>query len=82
MTGFYVTMRRGKKVAWLLGPYDTHGEALADVDRARGEAERVDRWTWFDAFGTAKVTTLGGGSLRPGVLNERVGLHRTSEASP
>jgi hypothetical protein len=52
---YYVTMLRGKRVAWLAGPFDTHKEALSKVDDAKREACRLDVWADFDAFGTASV---------------------------
>lgn len=51
---FFVTcIREPALVAWLLGPYRTHAEALANVDRGRELAEKADPFTAFDAFGTA-----------------------------
>lgn len=51
---FYVTVRDGSKWAALLGPYDTHEAALADVETARALAcEANARAHWF-AFGTAR----------------------------
>lgn len=58
--GFYVTMRRetmeGVKVAWLLGPYDTHEAALGLVHTARDLAEKVDPRCAWEAFGTSSIT--------------------------
>jgi hypothetical protein len=39
----------------VLGPYATHGEALANVDRGRTMADLNDPWSAFDAFGTARA---------------------------
>ena len=59
MKAFYCTMIRGegaaRKVAWLLGPYATHDEALAEVPHAIRLAGEVDSWTSFDAFGTSSI---------------------------
>jgi len=52
---YYVSMIRGKRTALLAGPYDTHAEALANVEPARREASRVDPWSDFDAFGTCSL---------------------------
>ncbi|ATI15667.1 hypothetical protein [Bordetella phage vB_BbrM_PHB04] len=69
---YYVTMaREGRGVARLAGPFDTHDEALAHVDRAREEAEKADPRSTFDSFGTAGVVS---DNHRPGVLNERLGI--------
>lgn len=75
--GFYVTVRNGGRSGALLGPYGTHDEALANVDRAREYAEQVnDRAIWY-AYGTAKVTMEPGKELRPGIFNDRIGLTAT-----
>jgi hypothetical protein len=52
---FYVTIQRGHRQGFLLGPYDTHDVALAAVDRGRALACKADVWAEFDAFGTASV---------------------------
>lgn len=69
---YYVTMARdGVGVARLAGPFNTHDEALANVDRVREEAEKADPRASFDSFGTAGVVS---DNHRPGVLNERLGI--------
>jgi hypothetical protein len=51
---YYVTIRQGPRVGWLLGPYASHTTALANVERGRQLATnlRPDQ-TAFAAFGTA-----------------------------
>lgn len=72
--GFYVTVRHGKRSGALLGPYATHGEAEDNVGRARQYAmERVD-FASFYTYGTAKMTAKPGHELKPGKLNEAIGL--------
>ncbi|MGY5634217.1 hypothetical protein ACW7N6_38400 [Streptomyces sp. UC1A3] len=72
--GFYVTVRDGAKVGFLLGPYATHDEALANVDRAREEVMRRDPFGCsFWGFGTAKATAKPGRELKPGKLNDAIG---------
>jgi hypothetical protein len=67
---YYVTMVRGKRVAWLLGPYPTHNEALALVDAGKRLASAVDPWSDFDAFGTSSLPCL---PTNPrGVLNSKL----------
>lgn len=68
---FFVTIIRDKRVGWLAGPFDTHGEAESMVGRARAEAEKIDPFSHFDLFGTAHRIAR---SHRPGVLNARLGL--------
>jgi hypothetical protein len=72
--GFYVTIKRGKRSGFLLGPYLSHGDALENVDRARRTAEKIDSWAGFDAFGVALVVAKPERSLPPGKLNGRIGL--------
>ncbi len=69
---FYVTIaRQGRGVAKLAGPFDTHDEAKAHVDRARYEAYKLDPESHFDAFGTSGIEA---DEHKPGVLNERLGI--------
>ncbi|MEA2573350.1 MAG: hypothetical protein QOH93_648 [Chloroflexia bacterium] len=51
---FYVSLRNGsKRYALLLGPYETHEEAVANVERGKRMARESDMWADFYAFGTA-----------------------------
>lgn len=69
---FYVTIaREGRGVSKLAGPFDTHDEAKANVERAREEAYKVDPRSHFDAFGTSGVEA---DEHKPGVLNDRLGF--------
>jgi hypothetical protein len=52
---FFVTVRSGARTGFLLGPYGTHAEALANVDRGRDFACAVDAWAHFYSYGTASV---------------------------
>lgn len=55
---FYVTVKDGNRTGFLLGPYDNHDEALANVDRGREAAFASDNKgrSWFYSYGTAKMT--------------------------
>lgn len=55
--GYYVTAIYGKRVAYLLGPYDTHEQALTNVERGTSLANDADPRAAFAAFGTAKLTS-------------------------
>ena len=55
--GYYVTMRRLGRTAWLLGPYGTQEEAVEQVCRGRTPATEIDPWADFDAFGTAHLAS-------------------------
>lgn len=70
MRDYYVTMIRGKRTAWLAGPFATHGEALALVPAARQLASQIDPWSDFDAFGTASLPKCDGNPI--GKLNSRL----------
>lgn len=51
---FYVTCMDADRRAVLLGPFETHSEALNNVDRGRDLACAVDERAWFYAYGTAR----------------------------
>lgn len=72
---YFVSIVRGDRRGLLAGPFATHTEALAMVDAARAEAQRVDPWADFDSFGTC---SLPAGSGKRGVLNERLTICATS----
>lgn len=55
---FYVTVKDGKRYGFLLGPYGTHREALANVARGRDLANGADPRAAFYAFGTASTTDV------------------------
>ncbi|AGR47655.1 hypothetical protein PHIM7_13 [Sinorhizobium phage phiM7] len=59
MTGYYVTIVDGRRIGALLGPYDTHQEALDNVDRGKelalnGNDDPSNRAWWY-AYGTTKI---------------------------
>ena len=77
--GFYVTMLRGEKVAWLAGPLPSKEAAEAMVNRAYQEACRADPRSAFDAFGVTKVSRPDGEKpLPPGVLNDRLAMQKVT----
>lgn len=53
--GYFVTVLDGTRVGWLLGPYDTHEDALANVERGNALASAADARAHWYAFGTARV---------------------------
>jgi hypothetical protein len=67
--GFYVTARDGRRTAWLLGPYTTHGEALDRVADGSRLARQADDRAAFYAFGTTRIVS---GPRPAGVLNSRL----------
>lgn len=71
---FYTTVvrepgKRGQKVGWLFGPFDTEVEARILVPLARREAAKIDAFADFDAFGvTARTAT----DHPAGILNGKI----------
>ncbi len=52
---YYVTVRDDGRTGFLLGPYDTHTEALANVGEGKRLANAATPWAAFYAFGTASL---------------------------
>ena len=53
---FYATVLNDEGDSrFLLGPYETHGEALATVERAKDLAIEYDRRAFWYAYGTASA---------------------------
>lgn len=52
---YYVTVRDGGRHGYLLGPYDTHQEALENVERGRDLANDADSRAHWYAFGTGRL---------------------------
>lgn len=52
---FYVSVIDGRRKGILLGPYETHQDALDNVKRGRELAEEVDCRAAFFAFGTCSA---------------------------
>lgn len=69
MIGYYVTLQRGKRTAYLLGPFANHDDAKAAVGVAVAKANEIDPWTHFDAYGTSSITRETDAPLPPGKLN-------------
>jgi hypothetical protein len=67
---YYVSAVDGHDWWKMAGPYRTHAEALADVNRALEIANKHDGRAWFMSWGTIRVAE---GSSVPGNLN-RAGL--------
>lgn len=74
--GFYVTVKDAGRTGWLTGPYDTHGQALADVaDVRRMTRDNSNGWSAFYAFGTSRVID---GQRPPGRFNELLARWRAA----
>lgn len=57
VTGYYVTVQRGKRTGWLFGPIADHDVAKLMVEPVRRLACSYDPWCDFDAFGTSSITS-------------------------
>jgi hypothetical protein len=68
--GYYVTVRRGSRTGYLLGPHPSKEQAEARVPEGRRLAGQVDPFTAFDGFGVTRVVMRPGAQLPPGVLND------------
>ena len=66
---WYVVAANGPHYNLLAGPYQTHGEALAMLDKVRRVAYRISPMTVFYTFSTCRVV----GCSKPGLFN-RCGL--------
>ncbi len=71
---YYVTVRDGKQVGYLLGPFARHVDALVCVDTARKLAIAGDPKAHFYGFGTARLADDVAEADAPvGVFNEALG---------
>lgn len=68
--GYYVTLIRGARVGYLVGPLSSEQAARDRIPAARKVAEEIDPFTCFDLFGTARLERIG--ELPEGVLNSKV----------
>lgn len=64
---YYVTAVDGPSWWRMAGPYDTHQEALADVERCLQVANKHDGRAWFMSWGTIRDKTE---NRAPGNLNK------------
>lgn len=65
---YYVSVVDGDHFGLLLGPFATHREALAHVDAATDEANRIDPKAAWYSFGTCRLERPVG----PGILNDHL----------
>lgn len=63
---YFVSAIDHDKIYLMAGPYETHAEALANVDKALQVAFEHDGRAWFMAWGTVRIE----GSQRVGRLIE------------
>ena len=52
---YFVSVRDSGRNGFLLGPYETHAEALAQVANGRERAIKANSWAHFYAFGTCSA---------------------------
>ena len=68
---YYVSAIDGDRRALVAGPYQTHGEALGDVEAVQAVAYELDVRSHFYAWGTARTC-----DDRPGVLNAQLAAYK------
>lgn len=67
MTGpYYVSAIDAGRTFLMAGPFDTHQDALENVENARLIADGLDPRAWFMAWGTVRIE----GSTKLGRLTE------------
>ena len=69
MKGYYVTLQRGDRTAWLLGPFKVHQRAIDAVTEAVAKANELDPRSHFDPYGTSSIDREDYATLPPGKLN-------------
>lgn len=52
---YYVAVRDGRRLGWLLGPYCDHAAAIENVERGGRLARDADPFAAFYRVGTARV---------------------------
>jgi len=52
---YYVSVKNGPRVGYLLGPYGSYAEADAQVSRAKELADRADPYAHFYAYGVCRA---------------------------
>ena len=67
---YYVSIIDGKKFNAVAGPFQTHQEALDQVEPARRVGAKVDPKSWFYGWGTVKMET----GHTDGMLNSHLGI--------
>ena len=68
---YYVSVVRASDYRLLAGPFPTHQEALAWVDRAKAVAATLDPKAHWYGYGTVAMAP---GYQKPGMLNASLGL--------
>lgn len=67
---YFVSAVDGSKSYLMAGPYNDHGAALAQVDRARDIASNLDGRAHFMAWGTCRIegSTSVGSMTKAGLM--------------
>lgn len=78
---FYVSVRDGEKFGVLVGPCETHEEALGLVEATREEARSFDPFAHFYAYGTLKLDNDSTKAFPIGPLNGIVNFSPKSGVS-
>jgi hypothetical protein len=72
--GFYVTIKRGGRTGYLLGPFASKTAAEARVGKGVQVASEADPFAAFDLFGVTRAVMRPGAELPAGRLNGTAGM--------
>jgi len=75
---YFVSVRDDGRFGLLLGPFNTHKEALDRVDAVRAKAIELNPWAHFYSFGTVRMKPT---FKQPGRLNQFFEKEKTIENS-
>lgn len=64
---YYVAVRDADKTELLYGPFNSHADALANVNIVCNQAVKLNEYAWFYSFGTVAMKK---GYREPGILNK------------
>jgi len=62
---FFVSVHDGRRTGFLLGPYDTHGEAIANVERSKRLAQGADPKADTYTYGTCSLGPEYANKVKP-----------------
>lgn len=77
---YYVSVVDGSKYALMLGPFETHEEALAMVKQCRDKAEEIEPRSYWWQWGTCREDDDGTNEYRLGKMNNLFEIMTTKEA--
>lgn len=61
---YFVTVKDYDRTGWLAGPYLTHAQALAEIDRFNARCQELDLKAFWYAYGTASTAADEAAKIR------------------